>query len=282
MSVAAAIKLTQGANTDLPGRSLIGDLSGPVNLSNGDNTNVVDWTWTVIDVPPPSAVPLGVLAAGFVPTTSFTPDVPGGYEIDLVVKDALGVTARDRRVFQVPEPNGLLIPPFLATDLQLNFAGETRGWSPIMEGWLHILNGISALSNATQLVIRAALTRNAYNGGAADTQFTDTLIVATTDATPQLAYSDTLQNGNEQWDVGVVGVRDDVTEGCEYKVQTAFRNNAGAVVQRAVTFPLSNEDDATCDVQIDFTGTTGRVFVQGPAAKNYTWYVVVQRQRLVA
>jgi len=139
MSVSASIKFTQGMSSPAPGIALIGVAAVPVVVTNGDNSNVLSWTWTVGDRPPTSTVPLGVIAAGSVPTVSFTPDVAGGYLIELSVVDLAGNRATDRRVFQVPEASGYLIPPFEAEAPALNFGGQARGWAKSQEELLRFL-----------------------------------------------------------------------------------------------------------------------------------------------
>ena len=139
MAVSAKIKFTQGALNPVPGLALIGVVTTPVVVTNGDNSNVAIFTWEVIDKPPTSAVPTGVVAVGAVPSYSFTPDQPGGYLIHLTVVDLAGNRAEDFRVFQVPEPSGHIIPPFDALAPALNFGGQTRGWAKYQEELLRFL-----------------------------------------------------------------------------------------------------------------------------------------------
>lgn len=57
-----------------------------------------------------------------------------------------------------------------------------------------------------------------------------------------------------------------------YSVEAVFDNNAGTLTQRAAT-PVSTiaESDASMDVTVDVSGTTGRVRVTGIAATNIRW-----------
>lgn len=134
MTVSASIKFTQGGTTDVPGRAVIGAVASPVVCSNGDNTNVQSYTWTLKDVPAGSAVTPGVLAQGpAASTATFTPDVAGCYRMQLDVVDAAGNIITDLRVFGVRNSRGWLVPSFHSGATELNFAGATRGWAPLME-----------------------------------------------------------------------------------------------------------------------------------------------------
>lgn len=146
MSVFAKIKFTQLPSYDPPaGEALVGDAGLEVVCSNENNSNVETFSWEVIDAPPGSVVPLGVVAYGNVTTFSFVPDLPGGYHVHLTTIDLAGNKAEDFRVFQVPEPSGYLIPPFDAEAPALNFAGQKRGWAkPIEELLRFLLSGGSS------------------------------------------------------------------------------------------------------------------------------------------
>jgi len=115
---------------------------GTVTLSNGDNTDVVLWTYSLIYVPPGSAIPLSTSGATASPTWSFAqPDVPGCYRVRLVVQDGSGNTDTDIRNFIVPCTYGTIIPPYqgIPTPLpltgtgskpdELNIGGQSFGWS---------------------------------------------------------------------------------------------------------------------------------------------------------
>lgn len=133
----AAIKFVQGLSLPPAGEALIGVLTTPVVVSNGNNSGVATWAWTFLDVPPGSAIPSGFVssASSFV----FAPDLRGGYHIELVVTDANGVSVTDRRVFQVQEPSGHVIPPFDALAPALNFSAQRRGWAKYLEELLRYL-----------------------------------------------------------------------------------------------------------------------------------------------
>ena len=140
--MSALIKFSQGLATPPAGQALIGVAGSSVTAQNQDS-NGDNFKWTMIDVPPGSTVPTGVVQDGPSSSFSFTPDadVPGGYHLQLeVTKD--GLTTRDRRVFQVPEftpPGGWVIVPFHAEAPALNFGGQTRGWAKYMEELLRFL-----------------------------------------------------------------------------------------------------------------------------------------------
>lgn len=132
MSVTASIKFVQGASLPPAGESLIGVLSTTVTVSSADNTDVATWEWSTIDKPPgSSAVPLGIFSTANAFT--FAPDVRGGYHFQLKVRDINGIESTQRRVFQVAETSGYVIPPFDAMGPSLNFSGNTRGWAKYLE-----------------------------------------------------------------------------------------------------------------------------------------------------
>ena len=142
MSVSAAIKFVQGANVGTAGIALFADLAqgSAVTASNGDNSQVVRWTWTMLGAPGGSSVPVGLMSDGSFPTASFNWDVAGGYHLELITTDINGNQAKDRRVFGVLEASGLFIPPFDAEAPALNFAGQPFGWHPSMEGHLRSIH----------------------------------------------------------------------------------------------------------------------------------------------
>lgn len=139
MTVSAAIFFKQGVSVSAPGVALIGTTGTPVTVKNGNDTNVAEWVWEVIDVPPTSTVPVGVQLDGSITSFTFTPDVSGGYELHLITRDVFGNFAEDFRVFQVPEASGRIIPPFRATDKALNFIimgnMNVRGWATFQEAY---------------------------------------------------------------------------------------------------------------------------------------------------
>jgi hypothetical protein len=157
----AAVQFTQGATVGTAGQALFGVDGTAVVVANGNNTNVQAWTFTIIDVPPGSAVPTGVVQSGSSPTYTFTPDVTGGYHVQVTVAaaDGTGVMVQDDRVFGVQTVTGRFVPPFKATDSAVNFAGQMRGWAPYMEGWLDPLDGVLQAFGATTPV--ATLTSGA-------------------------------------------------------------------------------------------------------------------------
>jgi hypothetical protein len=135
MAVKANIKFTQGANTDVPGRSVFGHVAdGAVSLSNGDNTGIKSWEWSMDDVPYLSAVPKGSL--GTASTAAFTPDSPSVrhcFKVTLRVIGFDGSTDEQTRVFGCLDTNNLCVPPFKATDEMLNFSGGKRGYAQMWD-----------------------------------------------------------------------------------------------------------------------------------------------------
>ena len=158
MAAVALIKFTQGAHTDAAGVAVLGaygDFSS-VAVTNGDNTDVVQWRIYLLDAPPTSAnYPLGNQpqllgsAVNGTPTVTFFPDVAGSYRIMLEVEDALGAVDRDIRNFGIPDERGFVRPPYqknvdplplalpvILTDLprpvkpdEQNYSNQPRGWA---------------------------------------------------------------------------------------------------------------------------------------------------------
>jgi len=149
MALLAQIKLVQGLSTPPAGQALIGVLTTTVVASNGNNAGVVTWAWSVIDKPPGSTV-AGPGLVSSSPTFSFAPDVRGGYLLELTVRDAQGVSSTDRRVFQVTEASGYIIPPFEAKASAFNFGGQTRGWAKYLEELLRFL--IAGIGGAAAVI----------------------------------------------------------------------------------------------------------------------------------
>ncbi len=141
MAAVASLQFTQGANTDVAGRAVVGDLtSGVCNVANGDNTDVASWEIELLYSPPGSALVPGVLASAVsnTPAANFTPDVTGCYRIRLRVFDTFGVVNEDIRNFGVPNFRGIIVPPYQNAPLpidvslkddELNFSGQAFGWA---------------------------------------------------------------------------------------------------------------------------------------------------------
>jgi hypothetical protein len=140
--VTAAIKFTQGVTVGTPGVALFGSSGTSVNVANGDDTDVVRWTFTVLDVPPGSSVPTGNVQDGTTPSWNFTPDHTDDFLLQLDVYDAGGAKSTSVLSFGVLRTSGRFIPAFSAKASALNFAGNARGWAPYMEAWLDYLDGI--------------------------------------------------------------------------------------------------------------------------------------------
>jgi len=105
--VTALIQFSQGASTPPAGQALMGVTGTPVVVANGNDAGVAKWVFEVIDVPPGSAVPVGIVQSGTTPTWSFTPDLVDGYQIQLTTIDPTGqIMAVDTRVFGVLRTSG--------------------------------------------------------------------------------------------------------------------------------------------------------------------------------
>jgi hypothetical protein len=143
MPAAALIKVTQGATTDVPGRSVEGAISVQhVVFSNGDDTNVVSWKYELLYTPPGSVIVPFSQGPGIVSTFDIgAPDRPGSYRVRLTVTDAAGRQDVDIRNFAVPLPKtGIIIPPYQGNPPplpligigskpeELNFGGQMTGW----------------------------------------------------------------------------------------------------------------------------------------------------------
>lgn len=121
MAATALIKFTQGGNTDVPGKAVLGDFEdfSAVSVTNGNNLNVVEWTIYMLDAPPDSVTyatgsnpQVLATAVSNTPSTTFTPDVSGSYRIMLEVRDGLAQVDRDIRVFGIPDAEGNVRPPY--------------------------------------------------------------------------------------------------------------------------------------------------------------------------
>lgn len=145
MPVSVAIKFTQGANTDSPGVAVVGTLvDGAVTVTNGDNTDIVNWTITLESAPIGSALVEGTLATGNDgnPTVDFTPDVSGSYLVSLTADDDTNPAISDDLVFGVPNTAGWIVPAAGARGEAHNFSNQARGWSGTDS--IKLLDGIFA------------------------------------------------------------------------------------------------------------------------------------------
>ncbi len=178
MAVAALIKFVQGALVGTAGVALVGNLGAEVTASNANNTNIQRWRWTIVDAPAGSAITPGVISDGATSTLDFTPDVRGGYHVDLKVwefSDATGDSETHRLVFLVEELSGRKNPPFDAEAPALNFASTPRGWAEIMDAWFRYIDGNAALTNASNGLIAAAPTKDANGESVGAIRFVGTL-----------------------------------------------------------------------------------------------------------
>jgi hypothetical protein len=143
MAVTALIQFNQGG-PGTAGQAFEGTIAGGlVTVTNDDDTGVSTFTFTMLDVPPTSAVPTGVMTTGAPPSSAtFTPDVPGTYRVQLEVTD--GTPDVDIRCFGVRNARGVIVPPYQRNpdpkplpgsgypgekpDEQ-NYGAQARGWS---------------------------------------------------------------------------------------------------------------------------------------------------------
>jgi hypothetical protein len=145
--VAAAVQYTQGITVGAAGQALFGVQGTAVVVSNGNNAGpVTRWTFTVLDVPPSSSIPLGVAQTGGTSTWSFTPDSTDSFLIMVTVQDASGNTASDARCFTVKRANTRWIAAFSAMAPALNFASQLRGWAISCEAYFNYVDSLVPLA----------------------------------------------------------------------------------------------------------------------------------------
>lgn len=166
----AQIRFTQGATVGTAGMALLGVTGTAVTVSNGDDSNVVRWTFTVNDVPPTSTVPIGVAQTGSTPSWSFTPDVVDCYSITLETEDNLGVIRSDTRVFGVRRTSGRIVPPFNGDASSLNFQNgpwpsQILGWDPALRDWLEFLDSIGGTSDHAVVAVAGLTVLSRPSGG---------------------------------------------------------------------------------------------------------------------
>lgn len=144
MAAVALIVFDQGGPGPA-GQAFEGTVAGgAVTVDNDDDTDVTSFTFTMLDVPPGSAVATGTMATGGPPSTaSFTPDVSGSYRVQLEVSGA-STSDKDIRCFGIRNARGIIIPPYQRNPEPLplpgsglpgakpdeqNYGGQTRGWA---------------------------------------------------------------------------------------------------------------------------------------------------------
>lgn len=140
MPVTAKIQFKQGATTTTAGWAMLGSIGSAVTVMNQNNSEVVNSTFELLDVPAASALARGIIQDGALVSVQFTPDVRGCYLVRLTTKDLAGNQAIDVRTFGVLETTGRLIPPFLGQADAMNFSGQTRGWAKYLEQYLHAVD----------------------------------------------------------------------------------------------------------------------------------------------
>jgi hypothetical protein len=144
MAATALIVFDQGG-PGTAGQAFEGTLAGgAVTIDNDDDTDVTLLEYTMLDVPPGSAVATGLMASGAPPQiAAFTPDVPGSYRVKLEASGG-GLTDTDIRCFGVRNNRGIIIPPYQRNPAPLpltgsgipgakpdeqNYGGQARGWA---------------------------------------------------------------------------------------------------------------------------------------------------------
>lgn len=145
---AAIIKFVQGVNTPPADEALEGVTGVAVVCTNDDNAGIVTWSWRLVDSPPGSSNTPGIIST--VSSASFTPDIPGGYLIELTTIDGSANAYTDSLAVLVPEDAvyNRIIPPFSAAATALNIGGQTRGWAPFIEDYLHVIDRIGDWSSS--------------------------------------------------------------------------------------------------------------------------------------
>lgn len=254
MALVAQIKFVQGATIGTPGVALYGALGTPVVASNGNNASVVRWKWSMVGTPGGSSVPTGLISDGTTPTATFTPDVAGGYHVELVTFDASGAQKIDRRVFLVPEVSGRKIAPFDAEAPALNFLGQTRGWAPFMEEYCRFVDLLSAGPSVP--IGAQSLTQQSASVDGKIEQFS-IASYQTPDATPVVVFSYAIPEGATVDVTTIIEACENATpDQCVYKQGGTFRrfgNGAPSWVGAA------SPDD------LGFRPSPGPPFVAAPA-----------------
>ncbi len=273
--VTALIKFEQGATVGVAGESLIGVVAGdPVVASNDDDTNVGWATFTFVDVPPTSAIPLGVAQDSATLTYEFEPDVVGGYFLAMTVRESQfsAVSASDRRVFQVLEASGRLIPPFLAEASHLNFGGQARGWAKYFEEWLHAVDAGGGGANL-----------DTDNGTV--TQAADEIDTEDDTPTPIGDVFPLANNAGTVIDVQISCI-DDVADGMRvFNTRRLFLNKEGVITAGTQFDPIDPQDVGTApdgSIAIEYTGTDAQAEVTGLPATSLRWHVIRQSVELIS
>lgn len=143
MALTAAIKFTQGPNTDVFGRAVFGTLTdGAVSCTSQVTgaTGTPSYTWELVDAPAGSALTPGIFSTSAGGAFG-VPDLRGGYTIALTVEDDVE-TVTVLLLFGIKEASGRFIPGFKAPDTAHTFGGNLRGWSKYLEEWLHYIDAI--------------------------------------------------------------------------------------------------------------------------------------------
>lgn len=144
MAIAAALKFVQGALVGAPGQALMVNVGQPVTVANDNDAGVQKWTFTVLDSPPGSLIPIGQVQTGPTPTWVFTPDLLGEiWLIQIDVADNSGNVATDIRAVGVLNTFGRIKPSFKAKAPHVNFGGQTRGWTPYLNAYLSFLDSLA-------------------------------------------------------------------------------------------------------------------------------------------
>lgn len=259
MSVKALIKFTQGALNPPAGQALFGTVGTSVVATNADNSGVKSFTWTMIDVPPGSAISTGVLAMGNSPSLAFLPDLMGGYDLELEVRDKSGFRSIHRLVFQVKLGSGRYIPPFGAPQSALNFAGNKRGWAPSMEEWLLLLDSL---------------------GGGGASIYTG----SSNNAAPATILIPILSAHSAQLNIDVLASRQNVANATATWtfLNIPVRNVAGtaAILDASPLFDVRQPDGTTYAVVLGVNGGNVTLVFTGTAGHNVDFKVAARVQSL--
>ena len=160
----AALIIAQGSNVSAPGQALYltAFVASPVNLSASFDATISKWTYALNDTPVGSSVPAAVLSSGPVSTSSFTPDVPGSYQIALTTQDVFGKTATDIHSFIVEDSNGIAYPSLQDTPATLNFSGNAQaGWKLLNNRNLQRIASLAAAGGGSPITFASLATTSA-------------------------------------------------------------------------------------------------------------------------
>lgn len=276
MAVTAALKFTQGMNTNTPGKSFKATVGGgAVTIANNDNTGVNNWTYVLLDAPRESALVPGTLSTGASPTTTLTPDVPGSYRIQETITGPGGSGSQIRTVV-VANARGWILPGYLNVAEELDFpdpvSPNARGWAAMLDviflSILAVLDKFDALFSYAAGVGSVLVARFRHTVTAEQVQDERQINERTPSDTPALIVSyDTADNRVYVVKGFIVAQSADLAEYAYWNIDAFLKNEAGTLSLETAS-PITEEENNTTtptlvldvdgdDIELTFTGVTG-------------------------